>query len=287
MQHEVSKYAIKKLYEDTYLIQDYGIGQGSVSMYLLVGKEKALLYDSGYGLLDLRTLVRKITDKPVICVCGHGHMDHALGACQFDEAYLHSADFEVYNKHSSPEFLRMIGYEGIGNRPAKRLLRDPNYAQMIESWAHKKYHVLKPLEDMPYFDLGGRKVSWYLLPGHTQGSVALWDEKYNTVFDGDAAPIGAWLFLEESSTLEVYRKNLKQYVAWLHRNQVERRYTGHSVKPTNVRAVEKLLLCVKKATDKTFLEVPFQSSVGQAVIVFSNGSIVFKKRCVAEQREQR
>ena len=45
--------AVKKIYPDTYQIVDPGIGFGGVNMYLLVGSDKALLIDSGYGALPI------------------------------------------------------------------------------------------------------------------------------------------------------------------------------------------------------------------------------------------
>lgn len=72
-------YEIRQIYKDTYAILDKTFGAHSVYMYLLVGNEKALLIDSDYGMLDLPQVVREITDKPVICACTHGHLDHALG----------------------------------------------------------------------------------------------------------------------------------------------------------------------------------------------------------------
>lgn len=50
-------YHIKRIYEDTYCIQERSLGPLSVYMYLLVGEKKALLIDSGYGTLDLKEMV--------------------------------------------------------------------------------------------------------------------------------------------------------------------------------------------------------------------------------------
>ena len=71
--------AVKKLAENTYRISEWG-AFGPVKMYLLVGNERALLIDSGYGRIDLKSIVTRITDKPVTLMLTHGYLDHASGS---------------------------------------------------------------------------------------------------------------------------------------------------------------------------------------------------------------
>ena len=49
--------AVKKLAENTYRISEWG-AFGPVNMYLLIGNERALLIDSGYGKIDLKSIVQ-------------------------------------------------------------------------------------------------------------------------------------------------------------------------------------------------------------------------------------
>ena len=52
---------------------------GSQNIYLLEGKEKAMLIDTGWGAGNLRACVEKLTDKPLIVVNTHFHPDHSAG----------------------------------------------------------------------------------------------------------------------------------------------------------------------------------------------------------------
>ena len=52
--------------------------------YLIRGDRKAALLDTGVGCGDLRSLVERLTDKPLIVLITHGHIDHAMGAGQFE-----------------------------------------------------------------------------------------------------------------------------------------------------------------------------------------------------------
>jgi len=269
------EYTISEIYTDTYAITDNGFSQGKVYMYLLVGNEKALLVDSGYGLLDLNAVVKTITDKPVICVCTHGHLDHAPGACQFEDAYLHSKDFDVYKQHTGQELITNAGLNGLMMKPPIWMCNNPSYHKLVETMAGKTYTELQPLDDVGVFDLGGRTVSWRHVPGHTQGSIAVIDETYKTAFDADACAPGAWLFLPESSSLSEYKKELESYLAFLEKSKIERRYVGHTGKALDTKHLQKLIKCVQVAIDKPKKGIKVKTLLGNTRIVFAGGSLLF------------
>ena len=268
-------FTVKKLYDDTYSISDSGLGQGPVFMYLLVGSHKALLIDSGYGLLDLPKAVATVTDKEVICICTHGHVDHALGARQFTESYLHSSDFDVYTRHTDAEFLRDVCNKGILMSPPKSMLNHPNYQRNAEQLSGAVYPPLLPLDGVEQFDLGDRVITWRPVPGHTPGSIAVIDEANHTVFDGDSAPVGAWLFLDESSPLPDYMAVLQDYLQFCEDKAITKRYAGHSGLPMSVKNLRQLIRCVQIAHANPKKGIKVKSFLGDARIVFAGGSMFF------------
>jgi glyoxylase-like metal-dependent hydrolase (beta-lactamase superfamily II) len=277
MKEYTPQYKITKLYEDTYAIADKGTGLGTVYMYLLVGAEKALLIDSGYGLLDLKAIVRGITDKEVICALSHGHIDHALGARQFRETYMHSLDSEVYRRHTSSEFIRMVGEKGVMMPPSKKQIANAGYQELIEQMAQADYPLPRALEDAAYFDLGGRIVRWRHIPGHTPGSVGFLDEKHNLMFDADGAPFGLFLFLPESAPLGEYIKTLEDYIRFLNDRNVAARYAGHMKRPLRASSARKLLNCCK-AAEKTSKGKVLHTAFGDARMIFARGSMILCRR---------
>ena len=56
---------------------------------MIVGKEKAMLIDTGHGYGNLKQVVKSITDKPLYIVNTHGHLDHTSGNAQFEEKYIY------------------------------------------------------------------------------------------------------------------------------------------------------------------------------------------------------
>jgi len=228
-------------------------------------------------LLDLKAVIKTVTDKPVVCICTHGHLDHAPGACQFEKAYIHSKDFDVYNQHTSSELIMAVGTRGLLMKPPVWMRNNPSYKKLVEIMAQKHYPQLMAIDDIKSFDLGNRTVSWRHVPGHTQGSIAVIDEKHNTAYDADACAPGAWLFLPESGRLNDYKKELESYLKFLEENKINCRYVGHTGKALDMKSLTKLIKCVQTATDKPKKGIKVNSILGKARIVFANGSLLFCK----------
>ena len=72
-------YRIEKLNEQTWLIEEYS-NTASAYMYLLTGKERALLIDTGFGTIPLKSICEELTVLPVIVALTHGHVDHIGGS---------------------------------------------------------------------------------------------------------------------------------------------------------------------------------------------------------------
>ena len=64
-----------------YHIQCSGLvpGPGHVYATLVVGEEKAVLFDNGFGEDELGKYVKTLTSKPIIPIISHVHADHMGG----------------------------------------------------------------------------------------------------------------------------------------------------------------------------------------------------------------
>lgn len=74
-------------------------------MYLVEGEKDAVLIDTGSGYFSLKQCVDQLTDKPVKVLMTHGHVDHAMGAGEFEEIYLNHKDEAVYREHARKSFV--------------------------------------------------------------------------------------------------------------------------------------------------------------------------------------
>ena len=212
----VKKPDAKEIYEDTYNFHD---GFVASNMYLLVGKEKALLIDTGYGLCRLDEAVKEITDLPVIVVNTHGHYDHVGNNGLFDEVYLSEKDFDLYEYYYQDEVLDMV-YDRL-----PWIFRHLSYQEKKAVKDKEPANVL-PLPAEGYFELGGRKVSFFETPGHTPGSICLYDENNHVLFDGDMA--GVLLDLPLSDPVETYLESAVLINRFINENNVEKIYSGHA-----------------------------------------------------------
>ena len=84
-------FTTKAIADGAWHIQD---ARGGV-IYLVAGRERALLIDTGWGEGDLPAHVATRTDLPLTVVNTHGHPDHSSGNGQFDEVYIHTADLPL------------------------------------------------------------------------------------------------------------------------------------------------------------------------------------------------
>lgn len=78
-----------------------GNGQASTHNYLIVGEKKAALIDTGLDAEDLRAYTATLTDKPIVVLHTHGHIDHIGNDQQFEEIMLHPQDFSLFQLHST------------------------------------------------------------------------------------------------------------------------------------------------------------------------------------------
>jgi len=196
-------YKVNKIYPWLYSIYD---PQG-VFCYLAVGSERALLFDTVYGIGNLAQVVREITQKPLYVVLGHGHIDHASGAYQFEEVWLHEADFELYRTHTSPDFLKTI-LDGLNKNGASL----PKGFDPEEYLKADRTSMLKKLEPGRIFNLGGLNIEVVSMEGHTAGSIGLLVREHKVLLDSDSANTHIWMFLNESLPVSQYIKMLERTI---------------------------------------------------------------------------
>lgn len=191
---------------------------------LVIGTEKALLFDTMTGLGDLLGEIRKLTSLPLVVVNSHGHFDHVGGNWQFDEVYLNRKDWPLMarNAHFWPE-----------------IQRSQNRA-MDRAWeSFHRTDSLRDLEEGMRFDLGGVVLETLALPGHTPGSMGLLLREEGILLVGDAISPEMCLFFPESMGVEVYLDTLHKIMALDLQGFVQ----GHFTRLFPVRVLPKLEQC--------------------------------------------
>lgn len=192
-------FTVYKYNDNLYQIKD---ALGSL-ITLVIGEDKALVFDTGYGIGDLKKQIEEITEKPLIVVNSHGHMDHSCGNYQFDKVYIDKRDLELCKKHNSkPWRIRNIN-------SAKNIKALPeNFDE--ELYISKEEGNLEFLSVGQIFDLGNVQLEVINMEGHTQGSIGLFIKDWKLMLVSDATCPFIWIFLEESTPVSVYVKMLEK-----------------------------------------------------------------------------
>ncbi|HWT26330.1 MAG TPA: MBL fold metallo-hydrolase [Mobilitalea sp.] len=208
-------YDVQKIKDNMYLINEKNMS----TMYLIIGKDKALLIDTAMGFGDLYGLVRKLTDLPIILVNTHGHPDHIWGNNQFEEAYLSEKDLQLYLKFYDAQIKAGKGTQ---------ILARNNYTlppEAFSKWVNQPSCKLNFIEDYSTIDLGDLELQVIPLEGHTKGSIMLYDARDKILFSGDAINHHLWMHLEESQPLARYLDGIKKVRAMI--PEVKKIYYGH------------------------------------------------------------
>lgn len=99
-------FTVEKVDEDTYVISEYKHWE-ETHCYLLIGKEKALLIDSGLGVENIKKVVDKITSLPIKLVTTHVHWDHIGGHRYFNDIAVYK-DEEKWLSEKLPIPLQVV-----------------------------------------------------------------------------------------------------------------------------------------------------------------------------------
>ena len=147
-------------------------------MHLIVGPEKAMLIDTGFGIGDLKALTDRLSgEKPLIVVNTHFHGDHTLGNTYFDRVYCHIYDAEMIRKPLTKEQLQRF-LPADGEKDLYYTAEDLPPVRPVE---------VIGVADGYTFDLGcGHEIELVHLPGHAPGGCGLIDKKERILFSGDA-----------------------------------------------------------------------------------------------------
>src|SRR5689334_20229779 len=71
--------------------------------YLITGTNRAILFDTGMGISDIKKVTEELTKLPVIVLNSHTHDDHVGGNWQFDTVYAMDTKFTRRNARGSRE----------------------------------------------------------------------------------------------------------------------------------------------------------------------------------------
>lgn len=217
------------------------------------GRESDLLVDAGMGLGDLPAALAGwglTGEGPLLLFITHAHADHHGGAHRFWPRIVHPAEAVRLSDESdwhpllaaeySPDLWDTLAAEEAedggaggtapGGEPDAGVPRDGLLVSALPSAGFRPAeHTVVPavpalqMGEGDVVDLGDRRFRVLHLPGHSPGSIGLWEERSGTLFAGDVIYVGALLDELDGSSVADYCATMRRLLDL----PVEIVYAGH------------------------------------------------------------
>ncbi len=159
------------------------------NIWHLRGRDRDLIVDTGLGVARLRDHLPHLFERDPIVVVTHAHLDHCGGAHEFDLCHAHPAEHITAPAGGStlrgPELADQLGMHD-SNPPAWLIDALPSHGYRPGDYRLLGAERSTPLLDGARIDLGDRHLTALHLPGHSPGSIALYDCAERALFSGDA-----------------------------------------------------------------------------------------------------
>lgn len=198
-------FEVYKVAPNTYAIYEPRQSEETIS-YLIVGGHKALLFDTGMGIGDLRKTTSELTELPIVVLNSHTHNDHVGDNWQFETIYGMDTAFTNTNARGSRQDAQ--AEVGVGDICGKLPPGFNRAAYVTRPWKITSY-----IRDGDHIDLGGRSIEIIATPGHTPDAISLLDRANKLLFTGDTYyPATIWLYRPETD-LNEYAASIRRLAA--------------------------------------------------------------------------
>jgi len=171
-------FTVNRIDEDTYIISEYRHWE-ETHCYLINGKDKSLLIDTGLGICNISDEVDKLTDNPVTAIATHVHWDHIGGHKYYPDFCVHESELEWLA--ADGKFPLTI--ETVRNMVIDRCDLPDGYN--VNGYELFRGNPIRILKDGDFIDLGDRIIKIIHTPGHSPGHMCFWEEQRGYLFTGD------------------------------------------------------------------------------------------------------
>ena len=168
------------------------------------GRERDLLVDSGMGVVSLREQVAELAERPLLAVASHTHFDHIGCHHEFAERAVHAAEAELMAAPGRRETL----IDPYVSDDIFTGLPPGDYSSA--AYAVTPAPATRILDDGDIVDLGDRHFEVLHTPGHSPGSIMLFEAASGVLLSGDTVYDGPLID-------DAYHSDIDQYVASMQR----------------------------------------------------------------------
>lgn len=173
------------------------------NIYVVRGSNGDLVLDSGLGLGSLRRFLAPIAPDPLL-VLSHGHYDHIGSSFEFSRRVIHRAEADI------------LAAPTLQNTYADRLLATEDFSRLpwagfsTGEWTAVPAPATGLIGEGDVLDLGDRRFTVLHTPGHSKGSICLWEEAEGFLFCADTVYAGEIFDHLPCSDIPTYRHTMRR-----------------------------------------------------------------------------
>jgi|Deesub1362B_J571_1020462.scaffolds.fasta_scaffold03831_4 glyoxylase-like metal-dependent hydrolase (beta-lactamase superfamily II) len=194
-------FRVQEMVPGIFVIQE----PGHVQSYLVQGKERSALIDTGMGFCDIREAAEPLAGNSILVLNTHWHFDHIGGNALFTQIAVSILEAKLIEKPIPNDLLRRIYVEPFMEQGVP-------FPQGFDPRTYKirGSRATRLLDHGEEIDLGGRILRVLATPGHTWGSLSFLDSRTGALLCGDFLYPGTLYAHFEDSDPQAYIRSLKR-----------------------------------------------------------------------------
>lgn len=183
------------------------------------GRDRDLVIDTGMGVASLHEAAQHLFGKAVSAVATHTHIDHVGSLHEFADRIVHedeaecldcaSDNFSMLRDEHPVEFIASLERAGYEVGPCF-LTALPHADFNLSRFSTPPAPATRLVREGDVIDLGDRVFEVLHLPGHSPGSIGLWEAATGILFSGDAIYDGPLLDEISGSNIAAYVQTMRR-----------------------------------------------------------------------------
>jgi glyoxylase-like metal-dependent hydrolase (beta-lactamase superfamily II) len=164
----------------------------SANLWWIRGQRHDVLLDTGLGVASMHEHLPEVLAHDTLAVLSHTHLDHTGGAHEFAHVAVHQLETDAVavpppaslDTRTEMDLLGLAIPEDYPLSPSL-LAALPHAGYDPAAFVVRPATVTRALVDGDVIDLGDRRLRVIHAPGHTRGSILLYDEDLRWLYTGD------------------------------------------------------------------------------------------------------
>ena len=213
-------FEVYRIREDIFAVYEPGQFEEVIS-FLIIGSDRALLFDSGLGIGNMRSVIDSLTDQDVIVLNSHTHYDHTGGNYQFEKILGRDTEWTRAREAGST-------HEDVAEFLAPGWVwKDLPAGFDAETFRSQPFTISTTISEGYEIDLGDRVLEVLVTPGHAPDALCLIDRENRLLFTGDTFYLAPLYTHLEGSDFWHFRQTATRLAALA--EDVDQVMTAHNV----------------------------------------------------------